>query len=124
MIYNVSVGDCGCSGVDAGGGYFEVKNALTVMTSQDGFDRSGGGLTCTNCASSDGSADDHGGSGNLVNQTFSFVDLAGGDFHLTSGDSGARDQGVDLSADPDLSFSDDIDGDTRGGTWDIGADEF
>ncbi len=29
-----------------------------------------------------------------------------------------------MSSDANLSFSDDIDGETRSGTWDIGADEF
>jgi chitodextrinase len=52
-----------------------------------------------------------------------FADEANDDFHLASGDTEAKDNGTDLSADAQLSFSDDIDGETRGGTWDIGADE-
>jgi hypothetical protein len=125
FIYNVTVAGCGCSGVDAGTGSFAAKNVLASWASESGFDHStGGSLTCTYCASFDGSADDHGGTGNLINRTFTFVDRPGGDFHLDSSDTGARDQGVDLSADPDLAFSDDIDGDIRSGTWDIGADEF
>ena len=59
-----------------------------------------------------------------VNRTFTFVDEANDDFHLAStDDTGAKDYGTDLSSDPNLSFNDDIDGDTRSGTWDIGADE-
>lgn len=42
------------------------------------------------------------------------------DFHLDSSDTAAKDQGYDLSA----IFTTDIDGDTRSGTWDIGADEY
>ena len=58
----------------------------------------------------------------LRNKTVTFVGAA--DFHLDSSDTNAKDQGTDLSSDPDLAFSDDIDGNTRSGTWDIGADEY
>jgi hypothetical protein len=46
------------------------------------------------------------------------------DLHLKSG-AGTIDTGTDLSADSDVPFSDDYDGDTRplGVAWDIGADE-
>ena len=42
------------------------------------------------------------------------------DFHLASNDTVAIAHGADLSA----TFTDDIDGVTRSGTWDIGADEY
>ena len=60
-----------------------------------------------------------------VSQTFSFVDSVNSNFHLTAADTGAKDLGVNLSADPNLAFSTDIDGDARpqGSAWDIGADE-
>lgn len=62
-----------------------------------------------------------GGAHDLVNQTFSFVNSTT-DFHLQSGDTGAKDHGL---SDPGSGlFSDDIDGQTRTGTWDIGADEY
>ncbi len=53
----------------------------------------------------------------------SFTDAAAGDFHLSPADTAAKDSGTDLSADGDLAFSDDIDGQTRDWAWDIGADE-
>lgn len=55
-------------------------------------------------------------------KTLTFVNITAGseDLHLVSGDTDAIDDGVDLSA----TFTDDIDGVTRSGTWDIGADEF
>jgi hypothetical protein len=56
--------------------------------------------------------------------TVSFANKGGGDFHLSAGDLGARDHGVSLAGDPNLAFTDDIDGETRGGTWDMGADEY
>ena len=52
-----------------------------------------------------------------------FIDEANKDFHLSSSDTCARDSGIDLSSDPYLSFSDDIDGELRISPWDIGADE-
>lgn len=73
--------------------------------------------TRTYCASNDDKADDQGGAGNRVNQTFTFVD----GYHLASNDAGARDHGTDLSG---QGYTDDIDGETRTGTWDIGADEY
>jgi len=42
------------------------------------------------------------------------------DFHLGATDTLAKDNGVSLSG----IFTDDIDGDTRSGAWDIGADEY
>lgn len=48
-----------------------------------------------------------------------FVAPGSDDYHLASGDTIARANGINLSA----VFTDDIDGDTRS-AWDIGADEF
>ena len=59
---------------------------------------------------------------NLVT-TVSFVDSANKDFHILSSDIYAKNAGTDLSADANLPFSTDIDGQTRSGFWDIGADE-
>jgi len=64
------------------------------------------------------------GTHNKFSTTVQFVDESNDDFHLAAGDTGARDSGTDLSLDSDLAFSDDIDGQTRSGTWDIGADEY
>jgi hypothetical protein len=52
--------------------------------------------------------------------TFTSVSAGTEDFHLASTDTDAIDKGVDLSG----TFTDDIDGVTRSGTWDIGADEY
>ncbi len=57
------------------------------------------------------------------NQTFVFANRAGKNFHLAATDTGARNYGLDLSADLHLPIADDIDGQTRSGGWDIGADE-
>lgn len=54
-----------------------------------------------------------------------FRDETNDDFHLSQFDAYAREYGTDLSSDPYLPFTDDIDGNTRhiNQYWDIGADE-
>ena len=44
-------------------------------------------------------------------------------YHLNAADVNAKDQGTDLSADPNLVVFDDIDGQLRAAPWDIGADD-
>jgi len=56
--------------------------------------------------------------------TVSFIDAANYNFHLSPCDTGAKDYGADLSYDKYLPFSTDIDGQSRSGAWDIGADEY
>lgn len=56
-------------------------------------------------------------------QTFTFVNRAGKNFHLASTDAGARNYGRDLTGDPFITIVDDVDGNLRVGGWDIGADE-
>ena len=68
-----------------------------------------------------------GGNGNdRVNQTFVFSDSGNTDYRLTETDSAAKDNGIDLSADLKLSFSDDIIATVRplGAGWNIGAFEY
>jgi len=70
-----------------------------------------------NNASSDATAP---GTDSHINHTFTFA--GSGDYHLASNDTGAIGLGL---ADPGSGlFSDDIDGQTRGATWDIGADQY
>ena len=87
----------------------------------------------TNCASEDLTGDDAGGVTSATNcitgvacSVATFTNVTGGseDFHIVSG-SGLRDVGVTTSAEgAPFNFTTDIDGDTRSGTWDIGADEY
>lgn len=59
---------------------------------------------------------------NSMQITLSFVDAVGRNYHLTSGDAETA-IGTDLSGDSNLSFTTDIDGQTRS-VWHIGADEY
>lgn len=61
-----------------------------------------------------------GGAHDRQEQTFSFADEGGLDFHLAAGDTGAKDWGVDLSGDSIFPVTIDADGNPRTGTWDIG----
>ncbi|EKE18617.1 MAG: hypothetical protein ACD_9C00284G0001, partial [uncultured bacterium] len=99
-----------------------LKNNISVGNSVDyatTFDPSS-----TNNLSSDATAP---GTNAKTNQTVSFADTTGKDFHLSSNDTAAKNAGADLSADANFAFSIDTDGQTRSGPpaggWDIGADE-
>jgi hypothetical protein len=58
-----------------------------------------------------------------LNQSITFINQAGDNFHLAATDTGARNYALDLSNDLDLAFADDLDSDSRSGGWDMGADE-
>ncbi|MCK5178058.1 MAG: right-handed parallel beta-helix repeat-containing protein, partial [Candidatus Omnitrophica bacterium] len=67
---------------------------------------------------------------NAKNAAFvDFLDEDARDFHLNALDARAKNGGANLSADPNIAFTNDIDGDARpvsmtpGDKWDIGADE-
>ncbi len=84
-----------------------------------------GTITQTTCASSDTTA---GGTAldSIAYSTDNFTNVtaASEDLHLVSG-SALIDVGTDTSGESSpLNFTTDIDGDTRSGTWDIGADEY
>lgn len=98
------------------------RNVLSSGNAGGDF-KGSGAINIEYCASKDGTADDWGGAGNRINQTFAFVDAAGRNFHLAATDAGARNAGMNLMADPALPICADIDGEPRIGAFDIGADE-
>ncbi|OGS27689.1 MAG: hypothetical protein A2297_00335 [Elusimicrobia bacterium RIFOXYB2_FULL_48_7] len=59
------------------------------------------------------------------NKPVTFLDPSNHDYHIADYDTSVKNKGVDLSLDPNLPFTADIDGQTRpfGATWDVGADE-
>src|SRR5690606_22903435 len=72
--------------------------------------------------SNDGTADNFGGSGHVVDTTVLFRDPANFDYRLSGMDgSPATGGGADLSADANLAFTTDVAGLTRTVPWDIGA---
>lgn len=98
-----------------------AKNNLfcNVTNPINGTWNAGSGYNATD-QSSIGYTVTDGATGDRVSQTFTFVDADNDNFHLASNDAGARDYGTSLSG----TFTTDIDGETRSGTWDIGADEY
>jgi len=105
-------------GIYVFGGTTVAKNCL-AQSCTDGYN---GSFTSSTYNCSDITSDAPGT--NPVTGSVTFVDAANDDFHLASGDTVAKDAGTDLSADANLAFSIDIDGVTRTGSWDIGADEY
>ena len=109
-------------------GYGIQVDTVPVITIVNSYARAASGVedynnvdTLTTSASSDttGSV----GLQNVAYSTssgayFTSVTLGSEDFHITNTSSALYDAGTDLSSD----FTDDIDGDTRTGTWDIGID--
>lgn len=105
------------------------KNVYAAETSTDGSAlafNAGGTLNMTNCASSDTSASGTGAVTNVAVNTTNFTNVTASseDFHIPTG-SALRDVGTNTSGESaPLNFTTDIDGQTRTGTWDIGADSF
>jgi hypothetical protein len=118
FFYNCTAQNCWIGFAD-GLGTTTCKNCLS-QSCNDGFS---GTFTNSNDNCSDIASDAPGT--NPETGSVTFVDAASDDFHLASGDTVAKDKGEDLSAgDGTITFTDDIDGVTRSGSWDIGADEF
>lgn len=116
-FYNCTAASCGYGFVEAAA--MKVVNCLATASANVGF-------VGTFASGSNYNAEDDGngapGANSRSSQTFTFVNAAGDDWHLASTDTGAKGFGL---ADPTSgSFSDDIDGQTRGAIWDIGFDQY
>ncbi len=118
----------GLRSVSTAAGTYKFRNCVSYNTNGADFVfATGPTYDVAYCVSEDLTADDKGGDGNKTGQDLSstFVDAANGDFHLQSTDTVLKDAGVSLASDADWgSFSTDIDGQARSGSWDIGADEY
>jgi hypothetical protein len=96
-----------------------------AVSNTNGFIRSAGTATAKNCCSSSNSADWWGQTTcTAEDATPTYVASGSGNYHLASNDSVCMNNGTDLSSDEDYPFDDDIDGETRSGSWDIGFDEY
>ncbi|MBN1887392.1 MAG: hypothetical protein JW850_05360, partial [Thermoflexales bacterium] len=125
-VYNNTIVDIISGYAIRNGGTMVVKNNLTEAPNDDFYGTFYPGSDFN--ASSDDTAP---GFHSRRDQSFSFVNRAGDDFHLASTDTGARNHGTALSSDAHIPIADDVDGDARpsawlgtgSGGWDIGADE-
>ena len=102
---------------------FVVKNTYAGNNTTADYGTNGG-WTLTTCYSSDGSQSTTTAAYSTTSGAY-FTNLTSGseDFHIQSS-SALIGNGTDLSSDSVYAFSDDIDGDTRGTDWDVGADEY
>lgn len=103
-----------------------VKNCVGFSELNPAFVATTGFQLVTGSVSNDGSLTGiANGVGNQSGLAAPFADIAGADFHLgPSATSPLRGGGLDLSGDPVLPFSDDIDGEPRpAASWDVGADQ-
>ncbi len=122
-LYNcVFVGGSGAGLVKSNNGTTLAVNCYACSTSANAYLQSAGTLTRTTCAS-----DDSTGSTGLQSiaydaTTFTNVTAGAQDFHLPSG-SPLIGVGTDLTATANYPFSTDFEGDSRGSTWDVGADQ-
>jgi hypothetical protein len=123
-----------CVAISETNGYGILRSVGTLVC-KNTYARAGtayafsGTMTCTNCASADHTADDHGGANNLVDiaygaDTFVNVTATTEDFHLAAdGLSPLQGTGTNTTGDSaPLNFTTDIDGQTIGASWSIGAD--
>jgi hypothetical protein len=94
-----------------------TANAFAISTTGLGI-TSIDAVNSTNNVSTDGTAY---GVNPRLNQNVIFVNRSIQDYHLDWMDPAARGNGVNLSASPTASFSDDFDGNTRSAPWHIGA---
>lgn len=107
-------------------GTYYYRNVLVTNTGNADFMFTTGGPTydVDYCASEDATADDKGGTHNRTDQTFSFIAASATDFHLMDSDKGAKWYGTSMVSDTNIPYSTDIDGETVGDRWNIGADGF
>lgn len=118
-FYNCTAVNNGDSGFGAVGSGTQV--AINCLSDNNTADFSSGLDSPSDFnASGDGTATV--GASSRINQTFTFVNAGGNDFHLDDADAGADNFGTDLSGDSVFDFDDDIDVDLFD-TWDIGFDE-
>lgn len=110
-VYNCTSDSAGQDGFDDVSAASTFKNCLAWGSGSDDYETIGTSVTCA----------DEDGTGDFTLSAEPFVDSANDDYHLDTGADGI-DDGTDVSGD---GFGDDdIDFETRSGSWDVGFDEY
>ena len=128
-IYNCTIFDVGGIGISEYYSSITINCTNTVIFNTTGACWASTSSTINNnyCLSDDATADDFNGANNIVNTT---IDATNDIVSLTAGseDAHIKNTGSDLYDTGTPLFSNgiwrDIDGDERGSSWDIGADEY
>jgi hypothetical protein len=122
-FWNNTIAECNI-GVYRANGSVILKNTLFtgVTTTGTGILAAGTDYNRTSAASLGYTVTGGGNTHDAVSQTFTFADSVNKDWHLHESDAGARDRGVGDAGSG--MYSSDVDGETRYGTWDVGADEY
>lgn len=122
----------------AAGTTLYLYNCTAVGGAANGFERFAGTVIAKNCLASGNATDFSGtfdaaseanassdatapGGGEVTNRTFTFVDIPTDNYHLADTDIGALQRGLNLSADANFPFEDDLDTEVVL-VWSIGAD--
>ncbi len=123
-VYNCTVANIGNVGYRSSNVAVtaNLTNCIGYDTTNFDFLESSGSLTRAYCLSQDATADDGVGAGNVESKTLTFTNAGGNIYTLVVGDTDAIGQGTDNPGSG--LFSDDIAGQARTSTWDIGASEF
>ena len=118
--YNCDLCGNGGSGCEVEAGASVLTNCYAGGNTGADYAKGLGSITFTTTYSEDGSLSTPTAAYSTSSGCY-FTNITGGseDFHIGTS-STLKDAGTDLSG----TFTDDIDGDTRSGTWDIGADEY
>lgn len=124
-LYNNTIGSCSNYGVflSAYGtnDIAKIKDNLIQNTTSSGYLRDGTfdtAFVTSKNITEDSTSPDSG----FASTSITFADAGASDYHLDAGDTAAIGTGDNLSADADYPFDFDIDGETRSGSWSIGAD--
>ena len=99
-------------------GYYSMSSAYAEIANCIGFSSSSSDFigdwdVVRNSISFDNTVNNWAGPGNIADVIVEFVDMDNNDFRLAGSDTVARDYGANLSADPDLAFTTDIQNETR-----------
>ncbi len=118
--YNNTVIDCTTNGIRNAGATanFRVKNNLVINCGTNYT----GGFTADSNYNVSSAASGAPGAQSVHNASPTFVNAGAKDYHLDLSDTAATGKGTNLSADAQIAFGTDINGDTILGTWSAGAD--
>ncbi len=121
-IINCAIKGCKLEGLYLSKGVLSCYNCTSVANKY-GFYRYSGTAIAKNCIAQGNTSGQFYGTWTQTTNVTSGVTFDSDGYHLASTDTHAKDQGTNLSSDSNFAFNDDIDGDTRSGTWDVGCDE-